>query len=123
MDGKYLASNTGPLKVIGEGKVFITINDLLNTDRFKMVELAAYTIRGSESRIVSINCLFKKEGEHDSVLFYRSFDFYKRHGMVDDDLKLTAEHGIGFGDFDIYNFTQLRDFYREHSKVPVAEIS
>lgn len=45
MDGKYLADNISPLKGLGRGKAFITINDLLNTERFNKVDLVAYSIR------------------------------------------------------------------------------
>jgi hypothetical protein len=122
MDGKYLASNNGPLKVLGEGIVFITINDLLNTNRFESVELVAYSIRGYDSRIITIDCLFKKEGEF-RTLFFRDFDFFKRNNSVSDELKLTADHGIGIGEYTIENFLKLRDFYLEHSMAPAAEIS
>lgn len=114
MDGLYLASNIGPLKVIGDGKVYIAIHDLLNSSRFENIELAAYTILGTEDRIVSVKCLFKKDS---GVLYYREFGYFKRTKNVCDDLKLTAENGIGFGDFDLYYFTELRDFYLQHVEV------
>jgi hypothetical protein len=116
MDGKYLASNIAPLKVIGDGKVFIEINNLLNSNRFENFELAAYTILGNEDRIVSVKCLFRKISSITDygVLFFRTFDYYKGTKNVTDVLKSTGEYGIGFGDFDLYYFTELRDFYHQH---------
>jgi hypothetical protein len=123
VNGKYLASNIEPLKVLGEGKVFNAINDLLNSNRFKDVSLTAYSICESESRIPTIECLFKTEGKYGPTLYFRRFDFYKHNGNVEDDLALTAKHGVGFADFDLQNFIKLRDFYLEHSKTPEVEIS
>jgi hypothetical protein len=123
MDGKYLASNFGPLKALGEGKVFIVINDLLNTNRFEDIEMAAYSIRESESNIVIIECLFKSEGIYGPTLYYRRFYFYKRHETVEDSLVETAKYGVGFGDFELQNFIKLRDFYLEHLKTAVEKIS
>lgn len=119
MDGKYLASNIGPLKVIGNGKVFISINDLLNSDRFECAELAAYSISESESRVVGIDCLFKKYSQHTErdILSFRTFDFYKRTGNVNDYLKQTADHGIGFTDYELNKFMELRDFYLQNKEV------
>jgi hypothetical protein len=120
MDGKYLATNIGPLKTIGEGKVFNAITDLLNSDRFEGVELAAYSIRESESRVVGIDCLFKKYSHHTErdILSFRTFDFYRRTGNVNDYLKQTAEHGIGFTDYELNKFMELRDFYLQNKEVP-----
>lgn len=115
MDGKYLASNIGPLKVIGDGKVFIAINDLLNSNRFEKVELVAYSIRGSEGRIVTIECLFRNKQRE--TFYYRSFDFYRETGNIDDDLRLTADYGIGFCDYELTLFMQLRDFYLQNIEV------
>jgi archaellum biogenesis protein FlaJ (TadC family) len=114
MDGKYLASNIGPLKTINDGKVFIAINDLMNTVRFENVELVAYSINGKE-----VQCLFKRS--EGFTLFIRRFNFYKSTGNVDDYLKLIAEHGIGIADYDIDDFLKLRDFYLQNKEVP-AEV-
>jgi hypothetical protein len=111
MDGKYLASNIEPLKTIGDGKVLVALNDLMNTDRFENVELVAYSINGNESRIIRIECLFKKEGKYGTTIYFRNFDVYKRNNKLEDSLKLTADHGVGFGDYDLQNFIELRDFY------------
>lgn len=113
MDGKYLASNIGPLKVIGDGKPFTTINDLLNSDRFENVRLVAYSISGHEKNIVTVECLF--EHKTRKTIYYRDFDFYKVTGKIEDSMKMTADYGIGFADFDIDNFIKLRDFYFQHS--------
>jgi hypothetical protein len=120
MDGKFLTSNIGPLKVIGDGKVFVAINDLLNTNRFKKVELAAYEIADSNSRIVTIHCLFIHAER--GTLYYRQFAFFESTESVNDDLKLTAEHGIGFGDFEMFYFQKLRDWYLQNIKVS-AEVA
>jgi hypothetical protein len=119
MDGKYLASNIGPLKVIGDGKAFITINDLLNSNQFEDAELVAYSIRDYESRIVNVDCLFNKFSSptERNILFFRSFDYYKRNESIVDDLKLTAEYGIGFADFEMERFIEIRDFYLQYVEV------
>jgi hypothetical protein len=121
MDGKYLASNIGPLKTIGEGKSFIAINDLLNS--FEGVELAAYSIHESESRVVGIDCLFKEFSKHTErdIFSFRPFDFYKSTRNTDDALKLTADYGVGFTDYDMNRFMELRDFYLKYKEVP-AEV-
>ena len=121
MDGKYLASNIGPLKTIGDGKVFIAINDLLNTDRFENVELVAYSIERNDGLIIRLECLFKKEGKYGPTIYFRNFDFYKCNKELEDSLKLTADHGVGFGDYDLINFIKLRDFYFQSIEVP-AEV-
>ncbi|MDR7237170.1 hypothetical protein [Neobacillus drentensis] len=121
MDGLYLASNIGPLKTIGNGKAFIAINDLLNTDRFENVELVAYSIEGNDGRIIRIECLLKKEGLYGPTIYFRNFEFYKSRCRLEDSLKLTADYGVGFGDYDLQNFIKLRDFYFQNKEVP-AEV-
>jgi hypothetical protein len=121
MDGKYLVSNIGPLKTIGEGQVVIAISNLLNTDNFENAELVAYSIDGNDGRIIYLECLFKKEGKYGHTLFYRNFHFYKRNNRLEDALKLTADYGVGIGDLDIHNFIKLRDFYLQNKEVP-AEV-
>ncbi|MBT2722278.1 hypothetical protein [Bacillus sp. ISL-46] len=115
MNGLYLASNIGPIKTLGEGEVFITVNDLLNTDRFKNVEMVAYRITGNDDRIATVECLFKRTERR--TLFFREFNFYKSTKNVSDHLKLTAEHGIGIGEFEIDSYLELRDFYLQHTEV------
>jgi hypothetical protein len=120
MDGRYLASNIGQLKIIGDGKVFVTINDLLNSERFIGVELVAYEISGSDKRIVTVNCLLKRAGRE--VILFRRFDFYKATRRVEDDLKLTADYGIGIGDFDLISFSELRNWYLQSLEIPAEAI-
>jgi hypothetical protein len=121
MDGKYLASNIGPLKTVGDGKVFIALNDLLNTHRFENAELVAYSIDSNDGRIIWLECLFKKEGKYGHTFHYRTFNFYKSRKQLEDSLKLTADYGVGFGDYDLNNFIALRDFYLQNKEVP-AEV-
>jgi hypothetical protein len=120
MDGKYLTSNIEPLKVIGDGMVFVAIDVLLNTNRFKNIELVAYEIAGSDTPIVTVNCLFIQVER--KTLFYRRFDFYKATKNVEDDLKLTADHGIGIGDFDVHFFSKLRNWYLQNIEVVVEAV-
>lgn len=117
MDGFYLASNMGPLKTIGEGKVFIDLNALLSTDRFENVELVAYSIDDSDGRIIRLECLLKKEGKYGHTFHYRTFNFYISRKQLEDSLKLTADYGVGFGDYDLNNFIALRGFYLQHVEV------
>jgi hypothetical protein len=121
MDGKYLASNIGPLKVMSEGKVFIAINDLFNSERFEKAEVVAYSITGYESRIIRIECLLKKENLYGPTLYFRNFDFYKSREKLEDSLKLTADYGAGFGDYDLQNYIKLRDFYLDSKNI--AEVA
>jgi hypothetical protein len=120
MDGKYLSCNIGPLKAIGGGKVFVSINDLLNTNRFKNVVLVAYEIMESDTRIPTVHCLFIRT--ESNAFFFRRFDFYEVTKSVSDDLKLTADHGIGIGDFDIYHFSKLHNWYLQNIAVVVEAV-
>lgn len=115
MDGKYLASNIAPLKEIGDGKVFNAVNDLMNSNQFKNAELAAYSINGSDNRIVTCEFLFSRTDRR--TLYFRTFDFYKATGTVDDVLKLTADFGVGLADTDLERFLRLRDFYSKENEV------
>ena len=117
MDGKYLASNIGQLKTIGDGKALNAINDMLNSDRYKDVQLVGYSINGSEGRIVTVDCLFQHKKRE--TIYFRSFDFYKSTKKVEDNLQLSAKHGRGFSDHDLTCFIELRDFYLKN-KEPIA---
>lgn len=119
MDGHYLGSNIAPLKVIGDGVALIEINDLLSHDNFEGVELAAYSIRDSESRIVCIDCLYKKYSRHTDrdIFYFRSFDLYRLLRRMNDGLKITAEHGIGITDYEMNYFMELREFYLQQVEV------
>ncbi|MEH7093976.1 hypothetical protein [Neobacillus vireti] len=115
MDGKYLASNFEALKVLGDGKVFVTVNDLLNSNRFENVELVAYSIDGTSSEIVNVECLFRHTKR--DTMYFRDFDFYKNPDHVSDNLKRTADYGRGFADYDLYRFIKLRDFYLQSIEI------
>lgn len=114
MDGKYLASNIAPLKTIGDGKTFVKITEKLNNDHFESVDLVAYSITGSDDRIVNVECLFKYKER--TTLYFRDFDFYKRTENLEDGLKMSADYGAGFADHNIDRFLILRDFYLEKEK-------
>jgi hypothetical protein len=118
MDGLYLASNLEPLKLLGEGNALKKVNDLLESDRFQGYRLAAYSIRGSKDRIVTVRTLFEKN--ESGTLFYRDFDLYKRDNHISDCLIETAQYGVGIGDFDLDYFIKLRDFYRQNKEVELS---
>jgi hypothetical protein len=115
MNGKYLATNIEPLQSTADGKVLETINKLLaarNKHTEHKVELVAYSISGFERGIVTIDCLIERKGR--KTLFFRRYDFYKETGTIDDDIKQTADYGIGFAQYDVNNFLELRDFYLQN---------
>jgi hypothetical protein len=114
MDGLYLSSNLKPLESIGEGKALKCLGDVFKSDRFQDVEMVAYLITGPETRIPDIDILFKHRER--STLYTRRFTYYKFRGKLEDDLKLTADHGIGIADFDVDNFLKLREFYLKNKE-------
>lgn len=109
---KYLSTDMEPLKAIGNGKVSEFINDFLdevNDSRKNKAELVAYGIKDSYGLITTIECLFKTE----NGLLFRSYEFYVNRKHIEDNLKNTAEYGVGILDVEIENFFELRSFYLE----------
>lgn len=115
---KYLATDLEPLKAIGEGKVMEVINNILksyNKDIEIPAVLAAYNIR-CDYTIVTIYCLFNTK----NGFMYRSFEYYPDAENVDDNLRITAEYGLGIHYVELERYMKLRDFYLEQINASVS---
>lgn len=116
MNGKYLATDLEPLQTLGDGAVLNAINEFLanqNDGRPEdsKGELVAFEIENYEgSSFTAIRCLIKNE----NGFFYRSFEFFKKRNSVTDKLSDSAKYGLGFNEWNLDHFIELRQFYLDN---------
>lgn len=115
MNGKYLATNIDQLKEIADGKVLRKLNNILDDLNESRAEsskgkLVAYEIEGdNDSAFLNVFCLIKSE----NGFFYRSFELFKKRNKVEDELLSSAMYGLGFSDWHLDHFLDLRNLYLE----------
>ncbi|WP_147536067.1 hypothetical protein [Bacillus marasmi] len=115
MDGKYLATNLEPLKSIGDRKLFEEIIEFMTSRENRAPKLIAYSIQGIDENIVTVDCLFERHHKEINLktLYFRTFEYFRVTEDIYDVSKRSIEYGIGFSEYHLDSFVDLRNFYLE----------